>query len=226
MTPEPRIQAWGAGLASRVNAKPPETRTDYRDYVRARTVPVISHEIGQWCAYPNLAERSKYTGYLKAKNFDIFRGHAGRATGWRTRRPTSCRPRASSRRSCYKEDIESALRTPGMGGFELLDLHDFPGQGTALVGVLDPFWDSKGYITADEFRRFSGPTVPLARLDRRVFTTAETLEADVEVAHFGPAPLVRARPAWRLVGDDGRVAARGALPSRDVPVDNGVSLGA
>ena len=37
----------------------------------------------------------------------------------------------------YKEDIESALRTPGMGGFQLLDLHDFPGQGTALVGVLD-----------------------------------------------------------------------------------------
>jgi hypothetical protein len=112
-----------------------------------------------------------------------------------------------------------------MGGFELLDLHDFPGQGTALVGVLDAFWDSKGYVTADEFRRFAGPTVPLARLDRRVFTTSDTLDADVEVAHFGPAPLVGARPAWRLVGEDGRVVARGTLPRRDVPVDNGVALG-
>jgi hypothetical protein len=125
----------------------------------------------------------------------------------------------------YKEDIESALRTPGMGGFQLLDLHDFPGQGTALVGVLDPFWGAKGYVTADEFRRFAGETVLLARLDRRVFTTADTLEADVEVAHFGRAPLVGARPVWRLVRDDGRTVARGALPARDVPVDNGVALG-
>ena len=77
---------------------------------------------------------------------------------------------------CYKEDIESALRTPGMAGFELLDLHDFPGQGTALVGVLDPFWDSKGYVTPDAYRRFAGTTVPLARLERRVFTTADTLD--------------------------------------------------
>lgn len=224
VAPEPRIQAWGAGLASRVNAKPPETRTDYRDYVRARTVPVISHEIGQWCAYPNLAERSKYTGYLKAKNFDIFADTLA-ANGMAEQAADFLQASGKLQALLYKEDIESALRTPGMGGFELLDLHDFPGQGTALVGVLDPFWDSKGYITADEFRRFSGPTVPLARLDRRVFTTAETLEADIEVAHFGLAPLVRVRPFWRLVGDDGRVAARGALPSRDVPVDNGVSLG-
>jgi GH18 family chitinase len=224
VAPEPRIQAWGAGLASRVNAKPPETRTDYCDYVRARTVPVISHEIGQWCAYPNLAERSKYTGYLKARNFDIF-ADTLTANGMADQATDFLRASGKLQTLLYKEDIESALRTAGMGGFELLDLHDFPGQGTALVGVLDPFWDSKGYVTADEFRRFSGPTVPLARLDRRVFTTSETLEADVEVAHFGPAPLVGARPAWRLVGDDGRVAARGALPARDVPVDNGVSLG-
>jgi hypothetical protein len=93
------------------------------------------------------------------------------------------------------------------------------------VGVLDPFWESKGYVAAPEFRRFAGPTVLLARLDRRVFTTADTLEAETEVAHFGPAPLVGAKPAWRLVGDDGRVVARGALPARDVPVDNGVALG-
>ena len=63
---------------------------------------------------------------------------------------------------CYKEEIESALRTPGFGGFQLLDLHDFPGQGTALVGVLDPFWEEKGYITPAEYSRFCNSTVPLA----------------------------------------------------------------
>jgi GH18 family chitinase len=224
VSPDPRIQAWGAGLASRVNAKPPETRTDYRDYVRARPVPVISHEIGQWCAYPNLAERSKYTGHLKARNFDVFADSLA-ANGMADQAAAFVHASGKLQALLYKEDIESALRTPGMGGFQLLDLHDFPGQGTALVGVLDPFWDPKGYITADAFRRFSGPTVPLARLDRRVFTTSETLEADIEVAHFGSKPLAVARPVWRLVAADGRAVARGALKAREVPVDNGVALG-
>jgi len=224
VAPDPRVQAWGAGLASRVNAKPPETRTDYREYVHARAVPVISHEIGQWCVYPNLAERAKYTGYLKAKSFDIFADSLS-ASGMADQGPAFLHASGKLQALLYKEDIESALRTPGMGGFQLLDLHDFPGQGTALVGVLDPFWESKGYVTADEFRRFAGQTVPLARLGRRVFTTAETLEADVEVAHFGKAPLVGARPLWRLVRDDGRTVARGTLPARDVPVGNGVALG-
>ena len=85
---------------------------------------------------------------------------------------------------CYKEEIESALRTPGMAGFQLLDLHDFPGQGTALVGVLDPFWDEKGYITARQFRRFCNSTVPLARLD-------QTLLARRRDAHGGE---IRHRP--------------------------------
>jgi len=224
VTPDPRIQAWGAGLTSRVNARPPETRTDYRDYVSARKVPVISHEIGQWCVYPNLAERAKYTGYLKAKNFDIFADTLA-ANGMADQAADFLHASGKLQTLLYKEDIESALRTPGMGGFELLDLHDFPGQGTALVGVLDAFWDPKGYVTADEFRRFAGDTVPLARLDRRVFTTAETLEADVEVAHFGPRPLAGAKASWRLVDENGKAVARGALPRRDVPVDNGIALG-
>jgi hypothetical protein len=224
ITPDPRSQAWGAGLTSRINARPPETRTDYRDYIRARSVPVVSHEIGQWCVYPNLDEIPKYKGYLKPKNFESFReslaehGMAGQARDF-------LRASGKLQALCYKEDIESALRTPGMGGFQLLDLHDFPGQGTALVGVLDPFWDSKGYVTAAEYRRFCNSTVPLARLARRVFTTEETMEADIEVAHFGRAPLSNVSPAWKLVGDTGEVAASGRLPVRTIPVDNGIALG-
>ena len=224
LTPDPRVQAWGEGLKSRINAQPPETCTDYRDYIRARSVPVISHEIGQWCVYPNFAEVPKYTGYLKPKNFDIFRDQLEAHRLGPLARPFLL---ASGKLQtlCYKEDIESALRTPGMGGFELLDLHDFPGQGTALVGVLDPFWESKGYVTAAEYHRFCGSVVPLARLGKRVFTTAETLTATIEVAHFGPAPLENAVTTWRLVDDNGRKIAGGQLPARDIPVDNGITLG-
>ena len=57
--------------------------------------------------------------------------------------------------ACYKEEIEANLRTPGLGGFQLLDLHDYLGQGTALVGLLDAFWQSKSYVSAEEFKQFS-----------------------------------------------------------------------
>ena len=151
VTPDPRIQHWGEGLESRINAKPPETTTDYRDYIQKRSVPVISHEIGQWCVYPNFDEIPKYTGYLKPKNFEIFRDQLA-ANGMGGLAKQFLLASGKLQTLCYKEDIESALRTPGMGGFELLDLHDFPGQGTALVGVLDPFWDDKGYVTAQEYQ--------------------------------------------------------------------------
>ncbi|MBI5767897.1 MAG: glycoside hydrolase [Verrucomicrobia bacterium] len=224
-TPKPRIQAWGDGLKSRINARPPETRTDYREFVGRRTVPVVSHEIGQWCVFPNLAEIEKYTGYLKARNFEIFRetldahGLGGQAKAF-------LQASGKLQTLCYKEDIESALRTPGMGGFELLDLHDFPGQGTALVGVLDAFWEEKGYVTPAEYRRFCNATVPLARMARRVFTTADTLEAEVEVAHFGAAPLERAVVAWRLVGDNGSVVAKGQFAPQTIGMGNGQAANA
>jgi len=225
VTPDPRIQGWGQGLSSRINSKPPETTTDYRDYVARRQVPVISHEIGQWCVFPNFDEIPKYTGYLKARNFEIFRdsleaNHLGRLS--RQFLQASGKLQAL----CYKEDIEAILRTPGIGGFQLLDLHDFPGQGTALVGVLDPFWESKGYVTAAEYSRFCNRTVPLARLPKRVFTVAENFHAEVEVAHFGASPMENAVPTWRIIGPQDAVLAQGKLPAQTVPVDNGIQLGA
>ena len=224
VTPTPRVQSWGKGLHSRINSQPPETRTDYRDYIGERNMPVISHEIGQWCVYPNFDEIPKYKGYLKPKNFEIFRDSL-QAHGMERQAHDFLLASGKLQTLCYKEDIESALRTPRMGGFELLDLHDFPGQGTALVGVLDPFWDSKGYVTAREYSRFCNRTVPLARLRQRIFTTAEKLEADIEIAHFGPAPLDNAVTTWKLVGDNHKVFVRGNLPASNIAIGNGLALG-
>jgi len=224
ITPDPRIQAWGDGVKSRINARPPETTTDYSGYIQDRTVPVISHEIGQWCVYPNFDEIPKYAGYLKPVNFEIFRAQLA-ANGMSALAKPFLLASGKLQTLCYKEDIESALRTPGMGGFELLDLHDFPGQGTALVGVLDAFWDDKGYVTAKEYSRFCSRTVPLARLAKRVFTTDEKFEAGFEVANFGPTPLENAVLAWKLVDDEGKVFALGRLPAKTIPVDNGIALG-
>ena len=68
-----------------------------------------------------------------------------------------------------------------------------------------------------EFRRFCNSTVPLARLPRRVFTTDQVLEAALEVAHFGPRPLVEASLAWKLVADDGKAVASGRRFAPKIP---------
>jgi hypothetical protein len=237
---EPRMHWWGAGLTSRINGLPPETRTDYRAYVEPATSPatrgenrgaihgerkpIISHEIGQWCVHPNFAEMEKYSGSLKPKNFEIFRDFL-EANHMGDQAHDFLLASGKLQTLCYKEEIESALRTPGFGGFNLLDLHDFPGQGTALVGVLDPFWEEKGYITSDAFRRFCNSTVPLALLDKRYWTTSETLYFDVRIAHFGSMPLKNTRLDWRLIDEAGAGVASGELLIGDVPISNYTLIG-
>lgn len=216
--PDPRVQRWGEGLQSRINGEPPETLTDYRDWVQACPRPIVSHEIGQWCAYPNLAEIAKYTGLMQARNFGIFADFLAEA-GMADRAEEFLQASGRLQTLCYKEDIEAALRTPGFGGFHLLGLNDFPGQGTAIVGVLDAFWEEKGYCTAEEFSRFCGATVPLARLPKRVWTSAETLTFGIQIAHFGPEPL-EAEIAWMLRADDGTTVAEDTLGAGTVAIGN------
>jgi hypothetical protein len=197
---------------------------DYRQTIEKYHVPIIVHEMGQWCVYPNFDEMKKYTGPLKPKNFEIFRdslAEHGMLDQWRDFLHASGRLQVL----CYKEEIEAALRTPGLAGIQLLDLHDFPGQGTALVGVLDPFWDSKGYVTAAEYRRFCNRTVPLARLMKRTWTTDETLTADVEVANYGPQPLENTTTLWKLIGVGGKSVASGEFPPKTLPLGQGIPLG-
>ncbi|UCG48178.1 MAG: discoidin domain-containing protein [Phycisphaerales bacterium] len=223
-SPGPRGHQWGAGLRSRFNAKPPETLTDYGDFVEKYDVPVVSHEIGQWCVFPNLKEIEKYTGILRARNFEIVRDSLAE-NHILDQAEDFLMASGKLQAMLYKQEIESALRTPGFGGFQLLDLHDFPGQGTALVGVLDAFWDSKGYIDAGEHRRYCSETVPLLRMAKRIFTTEEEFVGEVEIAHFGPAPIRRGVIAWSAEYPDGRRFASGRLPSMTIPIGNGTRLG-
>jgi len=223
-TPAPRGHQWGAGLRSRFNAHPPETSTDYRDFIQKYDVPVVSHEIGQWCVYPNFEEIAKYKGVLQARNFEIFRDSL-EAHHMLEQAENFLMASGKLQALLYKEEIESALRTPDFGGFQLLDIHDFPGQGTALVGILDPFWDSKGYIEPEEHRRYCCETVPLLRLKKRIWTTNQKFIADVEVAHFGPAPIRDAIAVWSISYADGRKLTSGRLPRANIPLGNGFQLG-
>ncbi|MBN1795147.1 MAG: discoidin domain-containing protein [Sedimentisphaerales bacterium] len=225
VTPNPRIQQWGQGLKSRINSKAPETVTDYSDYVKKYpNQSIISHEIGQWCVYPNFDEMKKYTGVLKAKNFEVFRDFL-KQKHMLDQAHDFLMASGKLQTLCYKEDIESALRTPDFGGFQLLDLHDFPGQGTALVGVLDSFWDSKPYVSPAEYKRFSGTVVPLARLPKRIFTVSDTLTAQVDVSQFGPKDLTNVHLQWSLLDAAGKAVKRGVLQKDKLPAGDLYTVG-
>jgi len=223
-TPEPRIQAWGAGLNSSINSSTPSTDFDWSEILTHYQGPVVSHEIGQWCVYPNFKEIEKYDGVLKAKNFEIFQESLNE-NGMSNLSDSFLLASGKLQALCYKADIEAALRTPGMAGFQLLDLHDFPGQGTALVGVLDPFWEQKGYVTPEEYSRFCNATVPLARMKKRIFTNDEVFTATVEVAHFGPEELPDASLGWWISNPKGDTLFTCKFEQKTIPIGNGLQLG-
>lgn len=219
---EPRIQRWAEGMKSIINAQPPRTDFDFADIIR-KNMPTVSHEIGQWCVYPNFKEIEKYTGVLKAKNMEIFRETLN---DHKMSDLAEDFLYASGRLQtlCYKADIEAALRTPGFAGFQLLDLHDFPGQGSALVGVLDAFWDEKGYVTAEEYSTFCNKTVPLVRFPKMVWLNNETLNVPVELAHFGEQPLQGANISWEISNQAGKTLAQGNF-KKDLPLANCIPAG-
>jgi hypothetical protein len=197
---------------------------DYRNALETVHIPVLGHEVGQWCAYPDFDVMKKFNGYLQPGNYDIFK-YIAKQEGVLDQDHAFAQASGRFQVECYKEDIEANLRTPGLSGFELLDLHDYLGQGTALIGVLDAFWQPKSHVTAAEYRRFAGPTVPLARLASRVFTSDQTLESDVEIYHFAEKPITNAVPQWKIVNASGKTVASGAWKARDIPIGKNIPLG-
>ena len=197
---------------------------DYGNSLRGVNVPVVAHELGQWCAYPDFDIIQKFTGFMRAGNYEIFRDSAA-AHGVLKQNKDFAQASGRFQLACYKEEIEANLRTPGLAGFQLLDLHDYTGQGAALIGLLDPFWESKGYVTPDEFKKFCHSTVPLARLKQRTFTTADKFEAPVEIAHYGPLPLDVSIAAWQILNSANAVVAEGSFAATNIPVGKNFPLG-
>lgn len=205
------------------------------------TVPCIGHEIGQYCAYPDFGIIEKFAGkgkyaafpegigwgkvaYMYPGNYMIMRDSA-KAHGVLPQNKALAHASGKFQVACYKEEIEALLRTPSYSGYELLDLHDYLGQGGALIGLLDAFWEEKGYVTAGEFKRFNNTTVPLVRLKDRIFTTDKTLTASAEVSHYGPTALNSVTPAWKIVNSSGKAVMSGSLPARNIARGSAQSLG-
>ena len=186
-------------------------------------IPVIAHEVGQWSAYPDYGIINDFDkAYLRPGNLEIFRDSAA-AHGLLENNKAFASASGRFQLAAYKEEIEANLRTPGLSGFQLLDLHDYLGQGTSFVGVLDAFWKPKSYVTADEFKEFCNFTVPLARLSRRIYTKSEIFEANIELAHFGAEPMENTVVAWRI--DDDPPYRKGEWPARTYAIGKNLAVG-
>jgi len=193
-----------------IEYRSPSTMVDFGESIAGIDVPVISHENGSFQVSPDFREIPKYTGVLRARNLEIFRERL-RAAGMLDQAHDFVRASGALSVICHREDIEAALRTPGLGGFQLLDIQDFPGQGTALVGILNVFMESKGLITPQAWRQFCCETVPLLRMKKYTWTTDETFIGRVQIAHYGPADIPGAQVTWTVTDSKGRKVAGDAF---------------
>lgn len=159
---------------------------DYEDVTRDWPVPIVSFEVGQYQVASDLREIDKYTGVVRARNLELYRERL-QSQGMLDQADDFFRASGDLSAICYREEFEAALRTRGFDGIRLLDLKDFPGQGTALVGMLNAFGESKGFVTPDEWRQFCCETVPLVHMAKVTWTQGETFTARHGLSQYLPS---------------------------------------
>lgn len=179
------------------------------------TVPVVSHEIGQYSMYPDYTEIPRYTGVLEAANLAVFRDRltqAGMAQQAREFFLNSGRFAVA----CYREELEMMHRSRYIAGYQLLDLQDYTGQGTSLVGILNALLESKGLISEEEWRRFCSDEVLLASFDKYIYEEGEMFEAKVLLSYFNPLrQLGNGKLCWQLTCGE-RLLLQGDFPTEPV----------
>lgn len=189
----------------------PNSEMDFSSANALCDVPIISHETGQFQIYPNYEEIKKYTGVLKPRNFEIFKKRLEEA-GMIDQAHDFMMASGKWSALLYRADIEMNLRTPEWGGFQLLDLQDYPGQGSAYVGILDAFMESKGLITPEEWRRFCSEVVPLFCTEKFCWTNDEALTGEIEIANYSESDLSGKQLSWTLTDSKQQVLDKGVLP--------------
>ncbi len=190
----------------------------------ANQSPIIAHEQGQWCAFPDFKEIRQYTGPYKARNFEIFRDLL-RDNGMEGMGDKFLMASGKLQTLCYKYEIERNLRTKDYAGFQLLGLNDYSGQGTALTGVLNVFWREKGYCTAEEWKEFCSFIVPLARFPKFVYTNDETLRVPVEAYNAYRTHISGVVVTYSITNDSLQLIHQGILSSGILPVGKKTDLG-
>lgn len=213
-----------SGVSTR-GVGPANTDWDFAKAQEASPVPLIAHETGQRPVFPDYNSLlPKFTGPLLPLNLERYhRALAANGLAGQTR--DFVRASARFQLTQYKAEHEAMLRTRGYAGYQLLMLNDFTGQSEALVGILDPFWETKGIVNAEDVRAWNSQTVVLARFAKFVWTADEVFEAKLEVAHFGPLDLGGGIVQWELHDRQGRRFTSGQFDGPIVPAGGLTGLG-
>ena len=185
-----------------INHFRPNTIQTFDEACDKAGVPIISHETGQFQTYPDFGEMKKYTGVLRPCNFEVFRKRLA-AAGMLSQVADFHKASGLWSVKLYKADIEMDLRTKNMAGFQLLDIQDYPGQGSAFVGILDAFMESKGITTPEEWRQWCSPVVPLLVVDRFCYESGDTLKAKIQIANYGSSSLKDKKLRWKIGESEG-----------------------
>ena len=180
----------------------PNAQMNFAEGCSLTDVPVISHETGQFQTYPDYDEIAKYSGVLYPYNLEVFRDRLEKA-GLLDQAKDFHKASGLWSLRLYKQDIEMDLRTSNMAGFQLLDLQDYPGQGSAYVGILDAFMESKGLCSEREWRQWCCEVVPLLVAPKYCFTSAEGVHAKIQVANYSGGSLQGQRLVWTLGDQQG-----------------------
>lgn len=212
-----------AELGSTRGIRGAHTDWDFEDVYGKSNIPVIAHEIGQWPVYPRWDEIKKYTGVLKARNFEEFREQA-RKNNIEEQNEAFVQASGALNQIMYKYEIESFLRTPSSAGIQLLSMQDYQGQGEALVGWLDVFYDSKGITTPEKFKSHHDTTVTLLRLPKFVWQADELLQAKIQLSHHGTTALTDV-VTWLVRDQDYRVIAQGKFNKQRFEIGTSPILG-
>ena len=185
-----------------INHFHPNSTMNFDEACDKAGIPIISHETGQFQTYPDYREMKKYTGVLHPYNFEVFRRRLA-AAGMLSQADDFHKASGLWSVKLYKADIEMDLRTRNMAGFQLLDIQDYPGQGSAFVGILDAFMESKGITTPEEWRQWCSPVVPLLEMKKFCFEDGEKILAKVKVANYGGSSLKGKKLKWHLAAENG-----------------------
>ena len=161
--------------------------------------PVITHEIGQYCTYPDYGEIPGYKNILKPYNLEIFRDRL-RAAGMAEQADELHSASGMLAFNCWKLEIEAVMRSENISGFQMLGLQDFTGQGTALVGMLNSLMQEKKFVRENSIREkwigFCSDSAVLAEADSFVLTCGESVDIPVKLCYMRPEKLRDPRISW------------------------------